>query len=338
VTISQASSSSVSSPAKGDLVVFSDILGAMGADARPVIFEILTHPKRKTCGDAHLLQFDIDIKSLDADRYPAGSGHMKLFVAPVTSSFVSLARSIKDPGLLSARAFQEFSFDGRRLCRSEQLHVAFSALGLYSGHRQGAVSGAHVVTDAEEFLELCRTVYSTYSSFKASGCMLDESLMRLFMHSLQGSLSPICAIAGAFASQEAIKRCSRKYIPLSDPQWLYYDAFDLIPEQFSSDSDDFQPQHCRYDDQIMLLGRAMHASLGRQNVFVVGAGAIGCELLKNFAMMGVACAGGRLTVTDNDHVEKSNLSRQFLFRSHHIKRSKSLCACEEVLRINPHLK
>ena len=49
--------------------------------------------------------------------------------------------------------------------------------------------------------------------------------------------------------------------------------------------------------------------------FQVGAGAIGCELLKNFAMMGVGCCPeGRIIVTDMDTIEKSNLNRQFLFR------------------------
>lgn len=48
----------------------------------------------------------------------------------------------------------------------------------------------------------------------------------------------------------------------------------------------------------------------------VGAGAIGCELLKNFALMGLgASEDGHITVTDMDFIEKSNLNRQFLFRS-----------------------
>uniref|UniRef100_A0A493U2N6 THIF-type NAD/FAD binding fold domain-containing protein n=1 Tax=Anas platyrhynchos platyrhynchos TaxID=8840 RepID=A0A493U2N6_ANAPP len=47
----------------------------------------------------------------------------------------------------------------------------------------------------------------------------------------------------------------------------------------------------------------------------VGAGAIGCELLKNFAMVGLGCGPeGSITVTDMDTIEKSNLNRQFLFR------------------------
>ena len=42
---------------------------------------------------------------------------------------------------------------------------------------------------------------------------------------------------------------------------------------------------------------------------MVGCGALGCELFKNFAMMGVACTTGKVTVTDDDvfpHPEREN--------------------------------
>lgn len=52
--------------------------------------------------------------------------------------------------------------------------------------------------------------------------------------------------------------------------------------------------------------------------FKVGAGAIGCELLKNFAMIGLAGGEGEVIVTDMDTIEKSNLNRQFLFRPHDV--------------------
>ena len=56
-------------------------------------------------------------------------------------------------------------------------------------------------------------------------------------------------------------------------------------------------------------------------VFLVGAGALGCEFIKNFAMMGLGVGSkGQVTVTDDDVIEKSNLSRQFLFRDWDIGR------------------
>ena len=71
-----------------------------------------------------------------------------------------------------------------------------------------------------------------------------------------------------------------------------------------------------------MLGRTMQRKLGAMKLFLVGAGALGCEFLKNFAMMGVAAGGGGgiVTVTDDDVIEKSNLSRQFLFRDWDIGR------------------
>ena len=41
----------------------------------------------------------------------------------------------------------------------------------------------------------------------------------------------------------------------------------------------------------------------------VGAEGIGCELIKNFAMIGLGCGdGGSITVTDMEIIEKSNLN------------------------------
>ena len=44
---------------------------------------------------------------------------------------------------------------------------------------------------------------------------------------------------------------------------------------------------------------------------MIGTGAVGCELLKNYAMLAVGTAGsGSITVTDPDVIENSNLNRQ----------------------------
>lgn len=45
----------------------------------------------------------------------------------------------------------------------------------------------------------------------------------------------------------------------------------------------------------------------------VGSGAIGCEMLKNYAMLGIGTSEkGLVIVTDNDIIEKSNLNRQYV--------------------------
>ena len=94
-------------------------------------------------------------------------------------------------------------------------------------------------------------------------------------------------------------------------------------------------QNCRYDDQIAVFGRKFQKTIENQKTFLVGAGALGCELLKCFTLMGLGCSKkGLVSVTDNDHIELSNLNRQFLFRNKHIGKSKSEIACKEATKLN----
>ena len=77
----------------------------------------------------------------------------------------------------------------------------------------------------------------------------------------------------------------------------------------------------RYDAQAAVIGHSLQQKLGDLKIFLVGAGALGCEFLKNFALMGIGVGpNGSITVTDDDVIEKSNLSRQFLFRNRDIGR------------------
>uniref|UniRef100_A0A8C1PGB7 Ubiquitin-like modifier-activating enzyme 6 n=1 Tax=Cyprinus carpio TaxID=7962 RepID=A0A8C1PGB7_CYPCA len=72
----------------------------------------------------------------------------------------------------------------------------------------------------------------------------------------------------------------------------------------------------------------------------VGCGAIGCEMLKNLALLGVGLSrhSGEICITDPDLIEKSNLNRQFLFRPQHIQRPKSTTAAAATLEINPEMQ
>lgn len=69
-------------------------------------------------------------------------------------------------------------------------------------------------------------------------------------------------------------------------------------------------------------------------VLVVGAGALGNEVLKNLALMGI----GNILIADFDTIEDSNLSRSVLFRESDRGRSKSEVAAEAVKALNPDVK
>jgi adenylyltransferase/sulfurtransferase len=66
-------------------------------------------------------------------------------------------------------------------------------------------------------------------------------------------------------------------------------------------------------------------------VMVIGAGALGNEVIKNLSLMGV----GNLFIVDFDKVEAANLSRSILFREGDNNRSKSEIAAARAKSINP---
>ena len=63
----------------------------------------------------------------------------------------------------------------------------------------------------------------------------------------------------------------------------------------------------------------MDRPLPVRQILLVGAGGVGCEVLKNLVLCGVES----ISVIDMDTIEVSNLNRQFLFRREHVGHSKS---------------
>ena len=69
-------------------------------------------------------------------------------------------------------------------------------------------------------------------------------------------------------------------------------------------------------------------------ILVAGAGALGNEVLKNLAMLGV----GNITVIDFDTVSITNLTRSVLFRESDVGLSKVKVARQRALEINPEIE
>ncbi|KID88908.1 Molybdenum cofactor biosynthesis, MoeB [Metarhizium guizhouense ARSEF 977] len=110
-------------------------------------------------------------------------------------------------------------------------------------------------------------------------------------------------------------------------------------QQALSSQQNFTTQHRprvmardRYNHQS--LGASLNSSVKQARVLMVGAGGIGCELLKNLALTGFS----EIHIVDLDTIDLSNLNRQFLFRQEHIKKSKALVAKEVAEKFNPNVK
>jgi len=73
------------------------------------------------------------------------------------------------------------------------------------------------------------------------------------------------------------------------------------------------------------------SKLRKATALVVGAGALGNEVAKNLAMMGVAL----IIVLDRDTVEVANLSRSVFFRETDHGRLKAEVICERLKELNP---
>ncbi len=92
----------------------------------------------------------------------------------------------------------------------------------------------------------------------------------------------------------------------------------------------------RYARHIVLprFGGAGQNKLKAASIAVIGAGGIGSGAIPALAAAGV----GRLTVIDNDLVDRSNLQRQPIFRDNQVGGEKAKLAAAFAIAINPHVE
>ena len=121
-------------------------------------------------------------------------------------------------------------------------------------------------------------------------------------------------------------------------QFFYFNSLESLPVE-TLGPEDVAPLNCRYDAQIYVFAKEMEKKLQDAKLYVVGAGALGCELLKNLALMWTSYGSqGKLTIIDDGIIEKSNLSRQFLFQDWNIAEEKSRVATSAASTNNPYLQ
>ncbi|XP_074085432.1 ubiquitin-like modifier-activating enzyme 6 [Macrotis lagotis] len=242
-----------------------------------------------------------------------------------TFCFECLEKQIKHPTCLIA----DFSKPEAPL----QIHAAMLALDQFQeNYNRKPNIGCR--QDSGELLKLATSISATLQEKPE----VDDNIVNWLSWTSQGFLAPLAAAVGGIASQEVLKAVTGKFSPLC--QWLYIEAADLFESLDKSNCEEFLPRGDRYDALRVCIGDTLCQKLQNLNIFLVGCGAIGCEMLKNLALLGVGTGKdkGMVTITDPDLIEKSNLNRQFLFRPHHIQKPKSYTAAAATLGINPHLK
>jgi ubiquitin-like 1-activating enzyme E1 B len=84
----------------------------------------------------------------------------------------------------------------------------------------------------------------------------------------------------------------------------------------------------RVEEMALLVGDDLAHTVASCKLLVVGAGGIGCELLKTLVLSGFT----DIHIVDLDTIDVSNLNRQFLFRKSHVGMSKSKVAAQAALK------
>lgn len=238
---------------------------------------------------------------------------------PKTLKFKSLSESLISPEFLIT--------DFAKFDRPATLHVGFQALSTFQVKHQRLPKPRNV-QDANEMLHIASSIKDEKE--------LSIDVITELAYQAAGELAPINAVIGGYVAQEVLKACSGKFHPTY--QHLYFDALEALPADVPSEAD-VQPIGSRYDSQIAVFGQKFQQQIANYRQFLVGAGAIGCEMLKNWSMMGLGAGPkGKISVTDMDSIEKSNLNRQFLFRPRDLGSFKSEAAPRAVIEMNPDLQ
>lgn len=295
----------------GDLVIFTEVKGMAE----------LNDGKPRRIKSAKYYGFVLEEDTTNFGAYEKG-GIVTEMKQPKMLQFKSLKEALKDPG--------EFLFsDTSKFERPPLLHLGFHALDKFVCEF-GRFPAASSKEDATKLVSLAISINETSGDQKLD--TIDEHVLRHFSSGSRAVLNPMAAMFGGIISQEVVKACTGKFHPIF--QFFYFDSLESLPKH-PLRPEDITPLNCRYDAQISVFGIYLQKALEEANVFVVGAGALGCEFLKNLALMGASCRSpGKLTITDDDTIEKSNLSRQFLFRDWNIGQAKSTVAASAATKIN----
>lgn len=295
----------------GDYVTFSEIEGMEALNG--------CEPRKVTVKGPYTFSIG-DVTGLGT--YKRGGLYQQVKM-PKFAHFKKISESAKDPEFVMS--------DFAKFDRPQQLHVGFQALhGFVQTH--GHLPKPMNEENATVLVESAKA----FAQVQGLEIEIDDKLLKELSYQAQGDLNPMAAFFGGLTAQEVLKAVSGKFHPVK--QWMYFDSLESLPTSTKRSEELCKPLGSRYDGQIAVFGTEFQEKVSNMKQFLVGAGAIGCEMLKNWAMIGLGTGPkGKITITDMDSIEKSNLNRQFLFRPKDVGQMKSDSAAKAVETMNPDL-
>jgi len=244
--------------------------------------------------------------------------------------------------------------DFTKIGHTNVLHIGFQAVNDFIENFKHLPSPWNI-EDYRKLLEISEKISLDYKYILTNK---DKKLLAFLSFTSQVQFNPLSAFFGGLIAQEAVKAMTGKFMPIN--QIFYYDSIEVLPGFEIKDdekvlenleklvnNENYSLTKSRIDGIQTIVGKDILQKMQKMKILVVGAGAIGCELLKNFSMLEVGSFKNNNTeenekngiiVTDPDVIEVSNLNRQFLFREKHLRLPKSSTAAAAVIQMNKNLK
>jgi len=221
--------------------------------------------------------------------------------------------------------------------RNELLHCSIIAINNYYSEKN-KLPEINNLEEAKKVLEKAKLIYDKAKKNNEKWINnlenFDENIILNVARWSKCEIAPVCSFFGGIVAQEVIKKTG-KYVPIN--QWIWFDFFESV--EGLDKNIDREMIGSKNDELIAIYGKEIQKKLQSLNIFIIGAGALGCELLKNLSLLDISTKKDSETIiTDNDTIEISNLNRQFLFRKKHIGKSKSKIASEQVTSVNKNFK
>ncbi|KAF7261001.1 hypothetical protein EG68_01616 [Paragonimus skrjabini miyazakii] len=245
----------------GHVVQFREVYGMTELNGRTFAVRVLS--------PSELL---IEVETDELSPYTGGGIGLQI-IQPQRRSFKTLLEQLRQPTIVTT--------DLSRPDEGILLHHVFLTLMKFK-HEEKRLPQPWCENDGELFI----TKFEELRQVSPHDLGPPEylTLVRRLALVSQGQVPALCAFFGGVAAQEAMKALTGHFSPFN--QWLYMHCESVMPRNLESRT--LCLNGSRYDPLTVCIGPLCLQRLRHLSAFLVGCGAIGCELLKNLALLGVA--------------------------------------------------